>query len=65
MLDHGLGIEDAADFDLDGLDALASRAGLHMGPRRSHLKDRKDEWMSKPEGHLGAFKAKAGDPFAG
>ena len=56
MLDHGLGISDAAEFDLDGLDALASGAGLHMGPRRSPLKDRKDEWMSKLEDHLGALR---------
>ena len=34
MLDHGLGIADASEFNLDGLDALASGAGLHMGPRR-------------------------------
>ncbi|MGD0953466.1 MAG: hypothetical protein ABR985_13925 [Methanotrichaceae archaeon] len=56
MLDHGLGIADAAEFDLDGLDALASGAGLHMGPRRSPLKDRKDEWKSKLEVHLEALK---------
>ena len=56
MLDHGLGISDAAEFDLDGLDALASGAGLHMGPRRSPLKDRKDEWKSKLEDHLEALR---------
>ena len=56
MLDHGLGIADAGEFDLDGLDALASGAGLHMGPRRSPLKDRKDEWKSKLEVHLEALK---------
>jgi len=56
MLDHGLGIADAAKFDLDGLDALASGAGLHMGPRRSPLKSRKDEWKSKLEDHLEALR---------
>jgi ATP-dependent helicase/DNAse subunit B len=56
MLDHGLSISDAIEFDLDGLDALASGAGLHMGPRRSPLKDRKDEWMSKLKDHLEALK---------
>ena len=56
MLDHGLGISDASEFDLDGLDALASGAGLHMGPRRSPLKDRKDEWKVKLEDHLEALK---------
>jgi hypothetical protein len=55
MLDHGLGIADATELDLDGLDAIASRAGLHMGPRRSLLKDRKDEWTSKLENHLQAL----------
>ena len=55
MLDHGLGIADATELDLDGLDALASGAGLHMGPRRSPLKDRKDEWTSKLENHLQAL----------
>ena len=55
MLDHGLGISETPEFDLDGLDALASGAGLHMGPRRSPLKDRKDEWKSKLEDHLEAL----------
>ena len=56
MLDHGLGISETGELDLDGLDALASGAGLHMGPRRSPLKDRKDEWMSKLEAHLEALR---------
>jgi len=56
MLDHGLGIAETGELDLEGLDALASGAGLHMGPRRSPLKDRKDEWMSKLEGHLEALR---------
>ena len=56
MLDHGLGIADAGEFDLDGLDALASGAGLHMGPRRSPLKDRKAEWKSKLGDHLEALR---------
>ncbi len=56
MLDHGLGIAENQEFDLDGLDALASGAGLHMGPRRSPLKDRKDEWKSKLEVHLEALR---------
>jgi len=56
MLDHGLGIADALELNLDGLDALASGAGLHIGPRRSSLKDRKDEWMSKLEDHLQALR---------
>ena len=65
MLDHGLGIAETAEFDLEGLDALASGAGLNMGPRRSPLKDRKDEWMSKLGGPPGGAKAKTGDPLAG
>ena len=56
MLDHGLGIANAAKFDLDGLDTLASGAGLHMGPKRSLLKDRKDEWKAKLEDHLEALR---------
>lgn len=56
MLDHGMGIEDATELDLDGLDVLASGAGLHIGPRRSPLEDRKNEWMSKLEDHLQALK---------
>jgi ATP-dependent helicase/DNAse subunit B len=56
MLDHGLGIANAEEFDLDGLDALASGAGLHMGPRRSLLKDREVEWKSKLEIHLEALR---------
>ena len=56
MLDHGLGIAENPEFDLDGLDALASGAGLHMGPRRSTLKDRKDEWKSKLGDHLEALR---------
>ena len=32
MLDHGLGLPEAPQFDLDGLEALARGAGLYMGP---------------------------------
>jgi ATP-dependent helicase/DNAse subunit B len=56
MLDHGLGSADTADFDLDNLEALATGAGLHMGPRRASLQDRREEWRSKLEDHLTALK---------
>jgi len=56
MLDHGLGSADTAEFDLDGLEALATGAGLYMGPRRVALKDRREEWKSKLEDHLAALK---------
>lgn len=56
MLDHGLGISEPSELDLDGLDALASGAGLHMGPGKSSLKERKDEWKSKLEDHLKALR---------
>ena len=56
MLDHGLGSTDTADFDLDNLEGLTTGAGLHMGPRKASLKDRRDEWHSKLEEHLAALK---------
>ena len=55
LLDHGLGLADTADFDLDSLEALATGAGLYMGPRRASLQDRREEWRSKLEGHLAAL----------
>lgn len=56
MLDHGLGLPEAPQFDLDGLEALARGAGLHIGPKRSSLQDRKREWKAKLEDHLEAQK---------
>jgi ATP-dependent helicase/nuclease subunit B len=56
MLDHGLGSTDTAEFDLDNLEGLTTGAGLHMGPRRASLEDRRDEWHSKLEEHLAALK---------
>ena len=56
MLDHGLGLPEAAQFDLDGLEALARGAGLYIGPKRSSLEDRRREWKAKLEGHLAAQK---------
>lgn len=56
MLDHGLGLSAPSEFDLDGLEALAKGSGLYMGPRRSSLKDRRDEWKTKLEGHLEALR---------
>ena len=55
MLDHGLGLTDTADFDLDSIEALVRGAGLYMGPRRASLQDRREEWRSKLEGHLAAL----------
>jgi len=43
MLDHGLGLTETAEFDLDDLEALATGAGLYMVPRRASLEDRQDE----------------------
>ena len=56
MLDHGLCSAATADFDLDNLEGLTTGAGLHMGPGRASLKDRRDEWHSKLEEHLAALK---------
>ena len=56
MLDHGLGLLEAPQFDLDGLEALARGAGLYIGPRRSSLQERRSEWKAKLEGHLEAQK---------
>ncbi len=56
MLDHGLGLSEAPQFDLDGLEALAKGAGLYIGPRRSSLQERRVEWKAKLEGHLEALK---------
>ncbi len=56
MLDHGLGLREAVQFDLDGLEALARGAGLYIGPRRSSLQERRSEWKAKLEGHLEAQK---------
>jgi len=52
MLDHGLGVVETAEFDLDNLETLAKRAGLYMGPRRASLRDRRDDWRSKLDDHL-------------
>jgi ATP-dependent helicase/nuclease subunit B len=56
MLDHGLGSTGTAEFDLDCLEALATGAGLYMGPRRASLQDRREEWKSKLDEHLVALK---------
>lgn len=56
MLDHGLGLLEAGQFDLGGLEALARGAGLYIGPRRSSLQERRSEWKAKLEGHLEAQK---------
>lgn len=56
MLDHGIGLQEAVQFDLDGLEALARGAGLYIGPRRSSLQERRSEWKAKLEGHLEAQK---------
>jgi hypothetical protein len=56
MLDHGLGLMEAGQFDLDGLEALARGSGLYIGPRRSSLQERRAEWKAKLEGHLEAKK---------
>ena len=56
ILDHGLGLPEAPQFDLDGLEALARGAGLYIGPRRSSLQERRAEWKAKLEGHLEAQK---------
>jgi ATP-dependent helicase/nuclease subunit B len=56
MLDHGLGLPEAPQFDLDGLEALARGAGLYIGPRRSSLQERRAEWKAKLESHLEAQK---------
>ena len=55
MLDHGLGLADTADFDLDSLEALATGAGMYMGPRRASRQDRREEWRQKLECHLAAL----------
>jgi ATP-dependent helicase/DNAse subunit B len=55
MLDHGLGLADTADFDLDNLEALATGSGLYMGPGRASLQDRREEWRSKLESYLAAL----------
>ncbi|MGV8089679.1 MAG: PD-(D/E)XK nuclease family protein, partial [Methanothrix sp.] len=56
MLDHGLGLLEAPQFDLDGLEALARGAGLYIGPGRSSLRERRCEWKAKLEVHLEAQK---------
>ena len=56
MLDHGLGLPEASQFDLDGLEAPAREAGLYIGPRRSSLQEPRTEWKAKLEGHLEAQK---------
>jgi hypothetical protein len=56
MLDHDLGLPEAPQFDLDGLEALARGAGLYIGPQRSSLQERRSEWKAKLEGHLEAQK---------
>lgn len=56
MLDHGLGLAETADFDLDCLETLATGAGLYMGPRRASLDDRREEWQSKQEDHIAALR---------
>jgi hypothetical protein len=56
MLDHDLGLPEAPQFDLDGLEALARGAGLYIGPRRSSLQERRSEWKAKLESHLEAQK---------
>jgi hypothetical protein len=56
MLDHGLVLPEAPQFDLDGLEALARGAGLYIGPRRSSLEERRAEWKAKLESHLEAQK---------
>jgi ATP-dependent helicase/DNAse subunit B len=56
MLDHGLGSADTTKFNLDNLDGLTTGAGLHMGPQRASLEDRRDEWHFKLEDHLAALK---------
>jgi RecB family exonuclease len=54
MLDHGLGLPEGPQFDLDGLEALSRGAGLYIGPRRSSLQERRAEWKAKLESHLEA-----------
>lgn len=56
MLDHGLGLPESSQFDLDGLQALARGAGLFIGPRKSSLQKRRSEWKAKLEVHLEAQK---------
>lgn len=56
MLDHGQGLLEAPQFDLDGLEVLARGAGLYIGPRRSSLQERRSEWKAKLEVHLEAQK---------
>jgi ATP-dependent helicase/nuclease subunit B len=56
MLDHGLGLVETAEFDLDNLEALATGAGLYMGPRRASLQDRREDWRSKLHDHLAALR---------
>lgn len=56
MLDHGLGLPEVPQLDLDGLEALARGAGLYIGPRSSGLEERKGEWKIKLDCHLQAEK---------
>ena len=65
LLDHGLGLADTADFDLDSLEALATGAGLYMGPRRASLQDRREEWRSEAGRPPCGLDAEAGDPKTG